>query len=78
MSILLAKSQLVLHPALSNKVILIVSKFAQQLPELHFKHSIYSEQYLWLNLTLDRLQHYAYTKGFAVVTLGGSEQKGRI
>jgi len=34
------------------------------------------EQYPWTNNILDRLQDYAFTKGFAVVTLTGSEKKG--
>ena len=35
------------------------------------------EQYPWPNLTWNRLQDYA-TKVFAVVTLSGSQQKGRM
>ena len=36
------------------------------------------EQYPWPNNVLDRLQDYAFTKGFVVVTLTGSEKKGRM
>ena len=36
------------------------------------------EQYLWSNHILDRLQDLAFTKGFAVVILSGSQQKGRM
>ena len=36
------------------------------------------EQYPWVNSILDPLQDYAFTKGFAVVTLTGSEKKGRM
>jgi len=34
------------------------------------------EQYPWTNNILDRLQDYAFTKGFAVAALTGSEKKG--
>ena len=36
------------------------------------------EQYLWPNHILDRLQDFAFTKGFAVVILSGSQNKGQM
>ena len=75
---LLAKSQWAPHPALPTELIATVSKFVKQLPELHCEDPIDGERYPWPNFILDRLQDFAFTKGFAIVTLSGSQQKGRM
>ena len=67
--VLLAKSQWTPHPTLPPELIPAVSKFVLQLPELHCEEPIDGEQYLWPNLILDRLQDFAFTQGFAVVTI---------
>ena len=36
------------------------------------------EQYLWPKDILNQLQDYAFTKGFAIMILSGSEKKGRM
>ena len=44
---LLAKDQQVPHPALPDKLIPTVTKFARQLPKLRFEDPVDGEQYLW-------------------------------
>lgn len=73
-----AKSLWTPHPALPVELRPPVMKFVQELPELHFEEPIDGEQYLWSKDILDRLQDFAFTKGFAVVILSGSQNKGRM
>lgn len=75
---LLAKGQWMPHPSLPAELVATISKFIQQLPEVHCEEPIDGEQYPWPNIILDRLQDFAFTKGFAVVTLSGSQNKGRM
>ena len=71
---LYAKSQWTPHPALLHELHPPAVKFARELtPE-----PIDGEQYLWPKDILNRLQDYAFTKGFAIVILSGSEKKGRM
>jgi len=66
------------HPTLLKELLVRVSKFAPELPDLHCEASMDGGQYLWPNQLLGWLYSYASTQGFAVVTLSGSEQKGKI
>ena len=75
---LLAKNLWTPHPTLSDELRSTVSKFVQKLPDLHCQQPMDGEQYLWPNHILDRLQDYAFTQGFAVVILSGSQKKGRM
>ena len=56
----------------------VITKVVQNLPELYCEDPMDGEHYPWANNILDPLQDYAFTKGFAVVTLSGSEKKGRM
>lgn len=75
---LCAKTSWAPHPSLPSDLQATVVKFVQQLPDLHCEEPIDGEQYLWPNQILNRLQDFAFTKGFAVVTLSGSQTKGRM
>ena len=75
---LLAKGQWLPHPSLPIELVAAVSKFVQQIPEVHCEEPMDGEQYPWPNIILDRLQDFAFTKGFAVVILSGSQNKGRM
>ncbi|KAF8466130.1 hypothetical protein BDZ91DRAFT_782999 [Kalaharituber pfeilii] len=66
------------HPSLPKELVSVVIKVVEEMPEIHCEEPMDGEQYAWPNMALDRLQDYAFTKGFAVVTLSGSEKKGRI
>ncbi|KAF8457102.1 hypothetical protein BDZ91DRAFT_786041 [Kalaharituber pfeilii] len=66
------------HTSLPKELVSVVIKVVEEMPELHCEEPMDGEQYAWPNMALDRLQDYAFTKGFAVVTLSGSEKKGRI
>jgi len=62
----------------SSDMVDVIAKVVRQLPDLHCEDAMDDEQYPWTNNILDRLQDYAFTTGFAVVTLTGSEEKGRM
>ena len=66
-----------LHSTLVE-LIATISKFVQLVPEVHCEEPIDQEQYPWPNVILGRLQDFAFTKGFAVVTLSGSQNEGRM
>ena len=75
---LLAKASWALHPILPSEVRSTISKFIQELPDLHCEEPIDGEQFLWSNDILDDLQDFAFTQGFTVVILSGSQNKGRM
>lgn len=66
------------HASLSAEAAAVVRKAVDNIAELHYEEPRDEEQYAWTNSILDRLQDYALTQGFAVVTLSGSHQKGRM
>ena len=77
-STLVAKTLWTPNPTLANELRTMVSNVVDKLPPLHCEEPIDGEQYLWSNDILDRLQDYAFTQGFAVVTLSGPQAKGRM
>jgi len=51
---------------------------SNELLDLYSEEYMDGEEYVWPNQNLYRLKCYAFQKGFAVVTLSGSLQKGRM
>ncbi|KAF8442789.1 hypothetical protein BDZ91DRAFT_787249 [Kalaharituber pfeilii] len=78
LSTLNAKNTWAPHPSLPKDLVPFVAKIVQQLPALHCEEPMDGEAYLRPNIAMDRLQDFAFTKGFAVVTLSGSQKKGRM
>jgi hypothetical protein len=64
--------------SLSAEAATVLRKAVGHITELHWEEPMNGEQYAWTNSILDRLQDYVLTQGFAVVTLSGSHQKGRM
>ncbi|KAF8465077.1 hypothetical protein BDZ91DRAFT_783421 [Kalaharituber pfeilii] len=74
-STLSAKQTRTPHPSLPKALVSVVIKVVEEMPELHCEDPMDGEQYAWPNMALDRLQNYAFTKGFAVVTLTRDTRK---
>jgi hypothetical protein len=66
------------HPRLLATQVPVVQKQIDRAPDLHFEEPLNGEQYFWIHEAKERLQDFAFSKGFAVAITSGGEKKGRV